>query len=152
MATLRAVLERMFARPNSEAPEWVLLAKRSNRTVESIDVEFRASRHLRSWSAPLVCTRRAVPIPVVANARKVTPDARRRIDRQNQLRLEYMADQIRLAEIREADPKTLRVKLVNGKYHRDYLAEQWDADRRAQEEREHPKSTRLSCESDTWLR
>jgi hypothetical protein len=89
----------------------------------------------------------------VAKARRAaSPDEQRRIDRQNQIRLEYMADQIRLAEIREADPKTLRVKLVNGKYHRDYLAEQWDADRRAQEEREHPKSTRLSCESDTWLR
>jgi hypothetical protein len=120
------------------------IAKRTGKSFEQVFFE-KTGREVRRPEF------RMRPAPV-AQSRSLPTAAQRRIDRQNQLCLEYMADQIRLAEIREADPKTLRVKLVNGKYHRDYLAEQWDADRRAQEEREHPKSTRLSCESDTWLR
>jgi hypothetical protein len=120
------------------------IAKRTGKSFEQVFFE-KTGREVRRAEF------RMRPAPPRAE-RSLTPLEQRRIDRQNQMRLEYMADQIRLAEIREADPKTLRVKLVNGKYHRDYLAEQWDADRRAQEEREHPKSTRLSCESDTWLR
>ena len=121
------------------------IAKRTGKSFEQVFFE-KTGREVRRAEF------RMRPAPPRGAERSLTPLEQRRIDRQNQIRLEYMADQIRLAEIREADPKTLRVKLVNGKYHRDYLAEQWDADCRAQEEREHPKSTRLSCESDTWLR
>jgi hypothetical protein len=76
MSTLREVLQRMWARPTNEVPEWVLAAKRSNRSVESIEAEVR-SCGVRACPAPRVAAQHAVPVPIVTPAAIDTENRRR---------------------------------------------------------------------------
>jgi hypothetical protein len=62
MATLNEVLKRMFARPDSELPQWAVVAKRSLRSIESMVVEIRSSKQCR------VVAQRSAP-PVVTETR-----------------------------------------------------------------------------------
>jgi hypothetical protein len=45
--TLRQALERMFARPEAQLPEWALTAKRSGRSLDLIAKEIRECRSVR---------------------------------------------------------------------------------------------------------
>ncbi len=78
MASLITVLKRMFARSDSEVPEWVRAAKRSHRTAESIEAEVRSSGIRIHQSAASVV--RTSPAPaVVLSAASVDAENRKRV-------------------------------------------------------------------------
>jgi len=77
MSTLKACLTRLFSHSEAELPEWAITAKRSNRSVESIEAEIR-SCGVRACPAPRVAAQHSVPVPVL------TPAA---IDAENRRRL-----------------------------------------------------------------
>jgi hypothetical protein len=78
MATLRVVLQRIWSLPDSEAPEWLLTAKRSKRTAESIEAEIRSAGIRIHQSGASVVRTAPAPAPVLSAA-SVDAENRRRL-------------------------------------------------------------------------
>jgi len=78
MASLITVLKRMWARPDSEVPSWVLDAKRSHRTAESIEAEVRSAGIRIHQSGGSVVRTAPAPAPVLSPA-SVDAENRRRL-------------------------------------------------------------------------